>query len=108
MIRYQFRPSLVDHGQLFILVRPFYSATDADLTAVNSKLSKFQCAQIHNDNKILRFKFHKGFAREHYDWGKLQTHRKPVGLIGKNLEYTQIFVQVPIPANTTKVLCISG
>eukprot|EP00794_Sanderia_malayensis_P011960 gene11960-13197_t len=63
-------------------LRSFYSATDADLASVNSKVSKFQCAQIENDNKILRFKFQKGSPREHYDWGRMQTHRTPVGLIG--------------------------
>lgn len=86
MIRYQFRPSLVDHCQTYVLVRPFYSATDQDFNAVHNKLSRYQFAKAEKDNKrILRFKFHKGFPREHMDWGKIQTHRRSIGLIGNFL-----------------------
>eukprot|EP00795_Rhopilema_esculentum_P008579 gene8579-14587_t len=83
MIRYQFRPNLVDHSQIFVIVRPFYNATDQDLGSVNEKLGCYQFAKTQNDsNRIIRFKFHKGFPREHMDWGKMQIHRRPVGLLG--------------------------
>ena len=86
MIRYQFRPSLIDHCQNFVVVRPFFNASDQDLNTVINKLSRFQFAKVQNDSKrIVRFKFHKGFQREHMDWERLQSHRRLIGLLGKHM-----------------------
>ena len=83
MIRYQFRPSLVDHCQNTVVVRSFYNNSDHDLDAVISRLSRFQFARVQNDaSRVVRFKFHKGFPREYMDWERLQVHRKQIGLLG--------------------------
>ena len=82
MKRHNFRPSFVDHCQMLILVRPFYSTSEQDFNFLMSKLGKFQYARVQSTDRVIRIKFQRLISREHIEWGRLQTHRKPVGLMG--------------------------
>lgn len=82
-LRYDFRPSLVDHNEILILVRPFTDCLDGDYAFVLKKLSTFTHAVIEAYNRQLLLRFTKGYARrERLEWGRIQLHRRPLGFIG--------------------------
>ena len=86
MSRYNFKPSLVDHCQISVLVRPCNGIANEDISSVIESLSSFQFAKIQNsNNRIVRFKFHRGLQNRPNDWWKLQTHRNHFGLIGETI-----------------------
>ena len=75
MIRYNFRPSLTDHTQVLILVKPFYNASDKDYNYALKKLVVFTHAKIEDSlNRKILLKFTKGYTRDTLEWGKLQLH----------------------------------
>ena len=82
MLRYNFRPSLVDHAQLMVLVRSFYNCSDQDHNFVLRKLGVFNYATIKDSDRKLLLKFTKGYNRDVLEWGKIQLHRRPLGFIG--------------------------
>ena len=92
MSRYDFRPSLVDHCQISVLVRPCNGIANEDLSSVIERLSSFQFAKIQNsNNRIVRFKFYRGLQKRSHDWWKLQTHRRKFGLIGERIYRAKLF-----------------
>ena len=82
MLRYNFRPSLVDHGQMLILVRQFYNCSDRDHAFVLKKLGVFTHALIEGSNRQMLLRFTKGYSRDVLEWGRIQIHRRPLGFIG--------------------------
>ena len=83
MIRYNFRPSLTDHTQVLILVKPFYNASDKDYNYALKKLVVFTHAKIEDSlNRKILLKFTKGYTRDTLEWGKLRLHRRPLGFVG--------------------------
>lgn len=82
MLRYNFRPSLVDHNQILVLVRPFYNCPDTDHAFVLKKLSSFTHAVIEDSNRQLLLRFTRGQNRDVLEWGRIQLHRRPLGFIG--------------------------
>ena len=92
MSRYNFKPSLVDHCQISVLVRPCNGIANEDISSVIESLSSFQFAKIQNsNNRIVRFKFHRGLQSRPNDWWKLQTHRNHFGLIGERIYRVSLF-----------------
>ena len=82
MLRYNFRPSLVDHAQILILVRSFYNCSDQDHNFVLRKLGVFSYATIKDSDRRLLLRFTKGYNRDVLEWGRIQLHRRPLGFIG--------------------------
>ena len=82
MIRFNFRPHLVDHTQITVLVRPFFNTSDQDYTFVLKKLATFTHARVQDCDRNILIKFSKGYSRDHFEWGRFQVHRRPLGFIG--------------------------
>ncbi|XP_047126724.1 trafficking protein particle complex subunit 9 isoform X1 [Hydra vulgaris] len=82
MMHYDFRPNLLDHGRILILVRPFFNTSDQDFSFILQKLSNISHAEIQGTNRRILLKFTKGYSQDALEWGCLQTHRRPFGFIG--------------------------
>jgi len=82
MLRYNFRPNLLDHAHILILVRSFYNCSDQDHNFALRKLSVFSHAIIKDSERRLLLKFTKGLNRDLLEWGRIQLHRRPLGFIG--------------------------
>ena len=81
-MRYDFRPNLLDHGRILILVRPFFNTSEQDFSFVLQKLLNISHAEILGTNRRVLLKFTKGYSIDALEWGCLQMHRRPLGFIG--------------------------